>query len=73
MYCVLCCNCFTDDDRLLGYKPHNHPLFVCSYINDHILIDGGSVVNIVPKSTIEKLGRSVGDLSYSRLTIQGFN
>jgi len=26
---------FTDDDLLLGSKPHNHPLFVTSYIKEH--------------------------------------
>ena len=62
---------------LLGSKPHNRPLFVCGYINEEkvnrILIDRGSAVNIMPKLTIRKLGISVGDLSQSHLTIQGFN
>ena len=77
--CVACCAAiaFTDDDHLLGSKPHNHTLFVCGYINEEkinrILIDGGSAVNIMPKSTMKKHGISVGDLSQSRLTIQGFN
>ena len=41
---------FTNDDRLLGSKIHNRPLFVTGYIREQevnrILIDGGSVVNI---------------------------
>ena len=77
--CVACCAvvAFTDDDHLLGSKLHNHPHFVCGYINEGkvncILIDGGSTVNIMPKLTMRKLGISVSDLSQSRLTIQGFN
>ena len=47
---------FTDKDLLLGSKPHNHPLYVSCYAReqkiDHILIDGGSVVNILPKMTM---------------------
>ncbi|KAL0412291.1 UNVERIFIED_CONTAM: hypothetical protein Slati_3818800 [Sesamum latifolium] len=36
---------FTDEDLLLGSKPHNHPLFVAGYVREQkvnrILIDGG--------------------------------
>ena len=36
---------FTDDDLLLGSKPHNRPLFVTGYIREQkvrrILVDGG--------------------------------
>ena len=42
---------FTNDDRLLGSKIHNRPLFVTGYIREQevnrILIDGGSAVNIL--------------------------
>ncbi|KAL0302412.1 UNVERIFIED_CONTAM: hypothetical protein Scaly_3033400, partial [Sesamum calycinum] len=45
---------FTDEDLLLGSKPHNRPLFVAGYVREQkvnrILIDGGSAVNILPKS-----------------------
>ena len=47
---------FTDEDLLLGSKPHNHPLFVTGYIQGQkvkrILVDGGSAINIMPKSTM---------------------
>jgi len=47
---------FIDGDLLLGSQPHNRPLFVTGYIKeqkvDCILVDGGSAVNIMPKSTM---------------------
>ena len=50
---------FSDDDLLLGSKPHNHPLFVTGYIREQrvkrILVDGGSAINIMPKSTMNDL------------------
>jgi len=68
---------FSDDDLLLGSKPHNHPLFVTGYIREQrvkrILVDGGSAINIMPKSTINDLGITVDDLSKSRMVIQGFS
>jgi len=79
---VQCASCdtaatFTDDDLLLGSKPHNHSLFVTGYIREQrvkrILIDGGSAVNIMPKSTMNDLGITVEELSKSRTMIQGFN
>ncbi|KAL0345812.1 UNVERIFIED_CONTAM: hypothetical protein Sradi_4412500 [Sesamum radiatum] len=76
---VSCCAAlsFTDEDLLLGSKLHNRPLFVLEFIQEQrvnrILIDGGSAVNIMPKTTIKKLGITSEDLSHSRLTIQGFN
>ena len=40
----------------LGFKPHNRPLYVFGYAREQkinrILIDGGSVVNILPKMTM---------------------
>ncbi|CAL9018760.1 unnamed protein product [Prunus brigantina] len=38
-----------------------------------MLVDGGSAVNIMPKSTMMKLGITMDELSRSRLMIQGFN
>ncbi|KAL0381902.1 UNVERIFIED_CONTAM: hypothetical protein Slati_4609800, partial [Sesamum latifolium] len=75
----LCCATlsFTDEDLLLGFKPHSRPLFVLGFIQEQrvnrILIDGGSAVNIMPKTTMKKLGITSEDLSRSRLTIQGFD
>ncbi|KAI5343264.1 hypothetical protein L3X38_011140 [Prunus dulcis] len=38
-----------------------------------MLVDGGSAVNIMPKSTMINLGITIDELSRSRLMIQGFN
>ncbi|KAL0336632.1 UNVERIFIED_CONTAM: hypothetical protein Sradi_4875100 [Sesamum radiatum] len=68
---------FTDEDLLLGSKPHNHPLFVAGYVREQkvnrILIDGGSAVNILPLRILKELEIPVDELSNSRLMIQGFN
>ncbi|PIM97563.1 hypothetical protein CDL12_29966 [Handroanthus impetiginosus] len=68
---------FSDEDLLLGSKPHNGPLFISGFMQEEkvnrILIDGGLAVNIMPKSTMKRLGIPAEDLSRSRLTIQGFN
>jgi len=62
---------------LLGSKPHNCPLFVTGYIREHkvrcILVDGGSAVNIMPKSKMNDLGITMKELSKSQTMIQGFN
>ncbi|CAL2228190.1 unnamed protein product [Prunus armeniaca] len=78
---ICCATCasitFTDEDLLLGSKPHNCPLFVAWYVREQklsrMLVDGGSAVNIMPKSTMTKLGITIDELSRSRLMIQGFN
>ena len=66
---------FTDEDLLLGSKPHNCPLYVSGYAReqkiDRILIDGGLAVNILPKMTMRRLGLTMEELSHSRLVIQG--
>ncbi|KAM1620591.1 hypothetical protein ACFX11_019333 [Malus domestica] len=80
--CAICCAPydaikFTDKDLLLGSKPHNHPLFVLGYVREHkvnrMLVDGGSAINIMPKSTMTTIGIKVDELSLSCLLIQGFN
>ncbi|KAA0046823.1 ty3-gypsy retrotransposon protein [Cucumis melo var. makuwa] len=77
--CDSCCMSisFSDEDLLLGSKLHNRPLYISGYIGEQklnqILIDNGSVVNILPKSTMNQLGISVEELSNSKLVIQGFN
>ncbi|KAM2838647.1 hypothetical protein COP1_030341 [Malus domestica] len=80
--CATCCATkdtihFADEDLLLGSKPHNRPLFVSGYVKEHkvsrILVDGGSAINIMPKSTMTAIGIKVDKLSLSRLLIQGFN
>ena len=68
---------FTNEDLLLGFKPHNRPLYVSGNTReqkiDRILIDGGSAVNILPKMTMRRLGLTMEELSQSHLVIQGFN
>ncbi|KAM1291749.1 hypothetical protein ACFX13_019139 [Malus domestica] len=80
--CATCCTTedaihFTDEDLLLGSKPHNRPLFISGYVREHkvsrMLVDGGSAINIMPKSTMTTIGIKVDELSLSRLLIQGFN
>jgi len=79
---VQCASCssiitFTDDNLLLGSKPHNRPLFVAGYINeqkvDCILINGESAVTVMPKATIHDLGITIEELSKTRAMIKGFN
>ena len=68
---------FTNDDRLLGSKIHNRPLFVTGYIREQevnrILISGGSTVNILQFKILTELGISLDELLPSKLMIQGFN
>ena len=80
--CAICCVIedtihFTNEDLLLGSKPHNHHLFVSGYVKGHkvnrMLVDGGSAINIMPKSTMATIDIKVEELSLSRLLIQGFN
>ncbi|KAL0347660.1 UNVERIFIED_CONTAM: hypothetical protein Scaly_1782000 [Sesamum calycinum] len=64
------------EDSLLGSKPHNRPLFMARYALEQkvnrILIDGGSVVNILPLQTLNELGIPMDELSNSHLMIEGF-
>ncbi|KAK4397781.1 hypothetical protein Sango_1253600 [Sesamum angolense] len=68
---------FTDEDLLLGSKPHNRSLFVVGYVHkqkvNRILIDGGSAVNILPLRILKELEIPIDELSNSRFMIQGFN
>ncbi|KAK4406576.1 hypothetical protein Sango_0664100 [Sesamum angolense] len=68
---------FTDEDLLLGSKPHNRPLFVAGYVHEQkvnrILIDEGSAVNILPLRILKELGFPIDELSNSRFMIEGFN
>ncbi|KAK4388602.1 hypothetical protein Sango_2466800 [Sesamum angolense] len=60
---------FTDEDLLLGSKPHNHHLFIAGYVREQkvnrILIDGGSAVNILPLRILKELGIPIDELSNS--------
>ncbi|KAL0309077.1 UNVERIFIED_CONTAM: hypothetical protein Sradi_5850000 [Sesamum radiatum] len=68
---------FTDEDLLLVSKPHNRPLFVAEYVREQnvniILINGGSIVTILPLRILKELEILIDELSNSRLMIQGFN
>ncbi|KAM2091178.1 hypothetical protein ACFX1T_029698 [Malus domestica] len=68
---------FTDNDLLLGSKPHNRHLFVSRYVREHkinrMLVNEGSTINIMPNSTMTTIGIKVDELSRSHLLIQGFN
>ncbi|CAL2226290.1 unnamed protein product [Prunus armeniaca] len=80
-HAICCATCasitFTDEDLLLWSKPHNRPLFMSRYVREQklslMLVDGGSTVNIMPKSIMMKLGITMDELSRSRLMIQGSN
>ncbi|KAL0328113.1 UNVERIFIED_CONTAM: hypothetical protein Scaly_2243900 [Sesamum calycinum] len=68
---------FTDEDLLLGSKPHNRPLFFDGYVHEQkvnkILIEGGSVVNILPLRILKELRIPIDELSNNLLMIQCFN
>ncbi|XP_015068882.1 uncharacterized protein LOC107013500 [Solanum pennellii] len=68
---------FTDNDLLFGETLHNRPLYMVGHVLEkkinRILIDEGSGVNILPIHTLKELGITTGELSESRLLIQGFN
>jgi len=68
---------FADDDLLLRSKPHNRLLLVTGYSwgqkVKHILEDGRSTVNIMPKSAMNNLRNIVEKLSKSQMMVQGFN
>ena len=68
---------FTDEDLLLGSKPHNCLLFISGYVRERkvnrMFVDGGLAINIMLKSTMTAISIKVDKLSPSRLLIQGFN
>ncbi|KAA0044960.1 uncharacterized protein E6C27_scaffold74G002660 [Cucumis melo var. makuwa] len=76
--CDSCCMSisFSDEDLLLGSKLHNRPLYVSGYVWEQklnqILIDNGSAVNILSKSTMNQLDTVrlkivIGDLQASTI------
>jgi len=68
---------FNDEDLLLGSKLHNQLSFIKGYVDEnmvnHILVDDGSTVNILPLKTMKELGIPMDELFSSHLMIQGFN
>ncbi|KAA0062638.1 uncharacterized protein E6C27_scaffold79G001510 [Cucumis melo var. makuwa] len=63
---------FSDEDLLLGSKLHNRPLYISGYVREQrvnqILNNNGSIVNIMPKSTIRQLGILIDELSNNSRT-----
>ena len=61
---------FTDEDLVLGSKPHNRLLFVIGYVQSQkvkcILVHGGSAINIMPNSTMNDLGITIEEIYKAR-------
>ena len=60
-----------------GTKPgHLRPLYIKAYMNGKpiksVLVDGGVVFNVMPYSTVEKLGKSHKDLKKTNMTMSSF-
>ena len=57
---------FNDDDLLLGSMPHNRPLFIFGYARERkinrILLDRGSIINILPLHMLKELAISTKEL-----------
>ena len=56
---------FTDDDLILGSKPHNRPLFGAGFIKEqkvNCILVGGLALNIMPKATLHGLGITTEEL-----------
>jgi len=68
---------FNDEDLLLGSELHNRSLFIKGYVDgkmvNHIFVDDGSTVNILPLKTMKELRIPMDELFPSHLMIQGFN
>lgn len=68
---------FSDEDLQLGSYLHNRPLYVIEFIREnniaHILLNCGSMVNIISIFTMKKISITTDELTRRRLLIQGFN
>ncbi|KAM1551305.1 hypothetical protein ACFX10_043456 [Malus domestica] len=57
----------TNEDLLLGSKPHNRHLFIFGYVVENkinrMLLDGRLAISIIPKSTMATIGIKVDELS----------
>jgi hypothetical protein len=67
----------TNENLLLGAKKHNRPLLMLGEIDDlstnHIMVDNGSAINLLPLCTLKRIGYSQKDLSQSNVIIHGLN
>jgi hypothetical protein len=56
---------------------HMRPLYIKGQLDgapvDHMLVDGGGCVNIMPCTTFKKLGHTEGDLMRTNMTLSGFS
>jgi hypothetical protein len=68
-------------ERVVFEKPknlgvHMKPLFIRGHLDgtsiEHMLIDGGASINILPLSLFKKLGHVEGDLTHTNLGLSGF-
>jgi hypothetical protein len=68
---------FTKDDMLLNYTDHNRPLYCRGVIENQamrrILIDPGSAVNIIPKSTFNRMCVASCQMLPTDVIISGFD
>nr|CAD1836413.1 unnamed protein product [Ananas comosus var. bracteatus] len=68
---------FSEEDFMTPNHKHNRPLYVQGHVKGvalkRILVDPGSVVNILPLQTLRVLGHSVDDLEPENVVISGFN
>ena len=71
------CIIFTEQDAAHVHFPHSDPLVVemqiANMIVKRVLVDTGSSVNILYKSSLERMGLSSKDLEPCNQTIYGFS
>ncbi|XXG59312.1 hypothetical protein AAC387_Pa04g1418 [Persea americana] len=68
---------FKKEDLLLGETKHNRPLYFMGYIKEMLIhrvqIDPGSALNLISTSTLEELGIPPSKLSYTSMSIFGYD
>jgi len=68
---------FTDEEILVEGRGHKRDLHVFIKCLDHImakvLIDNGSSLNVIPKSTLDKLSFSASHLRPSSMVVRAFD
>nr|KYP43160.1 hypothetical protein KK1_035394 [Cajanus cajan] len=68
---------FTDDEILNGRLNHNKPLHISvkckEFLIPKVLVDNGSSLNVLPKSTLEKLTIKEARMRPTKMIIQAFD
>nr|MCH9869415.1 retropepsin-like domain-containing protein [Serratia marcescens] len=68
---------FTDENKLLGDRPHERPLYMIAQIDEvlinRIMIDPGSSLNLMTVRTLKALSLSIKHLHKGKTSIRGFN